>query len=154
MQKCPFYRLFGHFLYTINCSFYEWYGGTKNQERIKYFQYPVKLVYLHTNWNFKNHQENQYFIALYIKSNQYRHKYRKTLQKSTLSSILHTQSKTSIQTTFFLYKYENPKKIHTFTDYQLFIKNQIKFIKITLISNWKREYINMATKTTNKKYSK
>ena len=64
----------------------------------------------------KNYQENQYFLVLYIKSNQYRTQYRKTPLKSTLSPITKPKSKLTIQNIFFLYKYEIIRKIHTFTD--------------------------------------
>ena len=97
-------------------------GGTKNLEWINYFQQPVKLVYLHTNWKFKKHQENQYFLILYTNFIKYRTQYRKTLLKSTLSPISHPKSQPTIQTTFFLYKYKILIKIHIFTDYQLFTK--------------------------------
>ena len=58
----------------------------------------------------KNYQENQYFLVLYIKSNQYRPQYRQTPQKSTLSPISQPKSKPTIQTTFFLYKYKITRK--------------------------------------------
>ena len=95
-------------------------GSTIFNNRLSWF------IYTPTEKS-KNHQENQYFLVLYIKSNQYRTKYRQTTLKSTLSPISQPKSKPTIQTTFFLYKYENPNKIHTFIDYQL-------FIKITLIT--------------------
>lgn len=81
------------------------------------------MVYLHTNWKFKNHQENPHFLTLYTNFIKYRAQYRQTPQKSTLPSTSHTQSQPTIQTTFFLYKYKNPKKNPHF--YRLLIFHQI-----------------------------
>lgn len=85
-------------------------------------------------------KKNSHFLTFYTNFILYRTQYRKTLLKSTLSPITQPKSQLTIQTTFFLYKYKNPKKIHTFTDYQFFIKNHINNKKIILISNSKREY--------------
>ena len=97
---------------------------------------------------FENHQENQHFLTLYTNFIQYRTKYRKTPRKSTLSPTSHPQSKTPIQTTFFLYKYKNPKKIplSPITNFSLKIISIHQ--KFTLISNTKRE-INNVTKISN-----
>ena len=74
-----------------------------------------KFIYTPTE-KYKNYQENQYFMALYTNFIQYRTQYRQILQKSTLSPISQPKSQPPTQTTFFLYKHKNPKKIHTFTD--------------------------------------
>ena len=76
-----------------------------------------------------------------------------SLKLTKINTFTHhtPQSKPTIQNTFFLYKYKNPKKIHIFTDYQLFIKNNINNIKLTLISNSKREYKNATKIQTNTK---
>ena len=50
----------------------------------------------------------------------------KPQKKSILSPITQPNFQPTIQTIFFLYKYKNPKKIHTFTDCQFFTKNYIK----------------------------
>ena len=125
-------------------------GGSKNSNKCSVFPAAYKLVHLHTNLIFKHSIQNLQnttkspFSHHPIQKSQYRTKYRQTQLKSTLLPIQHTKSKPTIQTTFFLYKYENPKKIPIFTDYQLFIKNHINNIKnFTLISNSKREYKNV-----------
>ena len=129
-----------------NRAFY--IGGTKNQNKCSVFRAAYKLLHPHTNFILKHLNKNpikpskiKHFAHFNPKS-QYRTQYRQTQLKSTLLPIQHTKSQSTIQTTFFLYKYENPKKIPTFTDYQLFIKNHINHIKIQLISNSK-ENINM-----------
>ena len=53
---------------------------------------------------------------IFTQKHQYRTQYRKTPLKSTLSPIIQPKSQPTIQTTFFPYKYKNPKKITTFTD--------------------------------------
>ena len=55
-------------------------GSTIFNNRLSWFIYtPTKKI--------KNNQENPHFLTFYIKSNQYRPQYRKTLLKTTLSPI-------------------------------------------------------------------
>ena len=61
-------------------------GSTIFNNRLSWF------IYTPTEKS-KNYQENQYFLVLYIKSNQYRTKYRQTPQKSALSPITHPNPK-------------------------------------------------------------
>ena len=96
-----------------------WNGSTIFNNRLSWFIYtPTK--------KFKNHQENPYFLTLYTNFIQYRTQYRQTPTKINTFAHFTTQITSTIKTTFFLYKYKNPKRIHTFTDYQLFTKNHIK----------------------------
>ena len=125
-------------------------GGTKNSNKCSVLPATYKLDYLPTNFilNHSNKNSNKpskikhftHFNHLTSIS----HPISSNPTKINTSTHLKPQSKTTIQITFFLYKYENPKKIPIFTDYQLFIKNHINNIKkFTLISNSKREYKNV-----------
>ena len=103
-------------------------GGSKNQNKCSVFQAAYKLVHLYTNFILKSLNKNliksskiKHFTNFNPKS-QYRTQYRQTPLKSTLTPIPQPKSKLTIQITFFLYKYKNHKKIHTFTDYQFFTK--------------------------------
>ena len=97
-------------------------GRTKNQNVCSVFPAAYKLVHLYTNLIFKHSNKippnpvKSSISPIFTPKSQYRTQYRQTLLKSTLSPITQSKSKTPIQTTFFLYKYKNPKKIHTFTD--------------------------------------
>lgn len=120
-------------------------GGTKNQNKCSVFPAAYKLDYLHTNLKIKPLNKNYQnpskssISPIYSPKIQYRTQYRKPPLKSTLSPTTQSKSKITIQTTFFLYKYKNPNKIHTFTDYQLFIKNHINNIKFhTYLKHKKR----------------
>ena len=103
-------------------------GGTKNQNKCSVFPAAYKLVHPHTNLIFKHStkiQSNPVKSSIsptYTTKSKYRTKYRQTQQKSILSPITQPNSKHTTQTTFFLYKYKNPKKIHIFTDHKIFIK--------------------------------
>ena len=91
-------------------------GGTKNQNKCSVFPAAYKLVHLHTNLIFKHSIQNLQNITKSPLPNhpttksKYRTQYRQTQLKSILLPIQHTKSKPTIQTTFFLYKYKNPKK--------------------------------------------
>ena len=104
-------------------------GVLKTYNRIAIFNNRLSWFIYTPTEKFNNHQENPHFPTLYINFIQYRTKYRKTPRKSILSPTTQPNFQPQIQITFFLYKYKNPKKIHIFTDYQLFIKNHINNIK-------------------------
>ena len=83
----------------------------------------INILKLKTpNQNIQKSQQNPHFCQSTSKKSQYRTQYRKTPTKSTLSPISHPKSQPTIQITFFLYKYKILRKIHIFTDHQLFTK--------------------------------
>ena len=98
-------------------------GRIKNQNKCSIFPTAYKLVHLHTNLKIKPLNQNHHKptkIPLFhhpLQNPQYRTQYRQTLIKSILSPTTQPKFQLTIQTTFFLYKYENPKKINIFTDY-------------------------------------
>ena len=101
-----------------NCSFYEYNGGTKNCETIQENQYLVKLVHLHTNSN-----PNKIPIFFTFRpSNHISHPISPNPTK--INTFIHFQTKISTHNpnTFFIYKYKNSNKIHTFTDYKFLTK--------------------------------
>ena len=104
-------------LFSIPGSSWFIYTPTKKNKYIKIKNTQPKHSKISTKSPLSHHQTTK---------SQYRTQYRKPLLKSTLSPITQPKSKLTIQTNFFLYKYKNPKKIHIFTDYQLFIKNASK----------------------------
>ena len=124
-------------------------GGAKNQNKCSVFRAAYKLVHLYTNLIFKHSIQNLQNTTKSTLSHhptqksKYRTQYRQTQLKSILLPIQHTQSKPTIQTTFFLYKYKIIRKIPIFTDYQLFIKNHINNIKNSHLSPIQKENINM-----------
>ena len=119
--------------------------GTKNQNKCSVFPAAYKLVHPQTDFILNHLTQNP------IKSSKIKHftnSLIKTLishpissnpTKINTSTHLKPQSKTTIQTTFFLYKYKILRKIHIFTDYQLFIKNHINNIKFHTYIQFKKE---------------
>lgn len=110
-------------------------GGTKNQNKCSVFRAAYKLLHLHTNLIFKYSIQNLQnttkspFFHHPIQKSKYRTQYRQTQLKSTLSPISNHNQKSQSKP---LSSYINTKilrKIPTFTDYQLFIKNHINNIK-------------------------
>ena len=116
-----------------NRAFY--IGGGKNSNKCFVFPAAYKLVHLHTNLIFKHSIQNLQnttkspFPHHPIQKSQYRTQYRQTQLKSTLPPISNHNQKPQFKP---LSSYINTKilrKIPTFTDYQLFIKNHINQIK-------------------------
>ena len=91
-------------------------GGTKNSNKCSVFPATYKLLHLHTNFILKhlnktpsNPVKSSISLTLTPKI-QISHPISSNLTKINTSTHLKPQSKTTIQTTFFLYKYKNPKK--------------------------------------------
>lgn len=90
----------------------------------------TKLFHLHTNLkksnpiikHLKSHKtiKNPHFHHYPLQKFKYRTQYRQYPQKSALSPITHLNLKPTIQSTFFRYKYENPKKNPYFHRLQTF----------------------------------
>ena len=115
IRKMPIFQGFEGIFYILKIVvFMNNVGVLKTQDGSTIFNNRLSWFIYTPTEKFKNYQENQYFLVLYIKSNKYRTKYRKTPLKSALSPISQPKSKLTIQTTFFLYKYEIIRKIHTF----------------------------------------
>ena len=88
-ENAHFSRFFGIFYILKIVVFMNNVGVLKTQDGSTIFNNRLSwFIYTPTEKS-KNYQENQYFLVLYIKSNQYRTKYRQTPLKSTLSPITH-----------------------------------------------------------------
>ena len=103
-------------------------GATKNQNKCSVFPAAYKLVHLYTNFILKHLNKNlikpskiKHLINLSYQI-QISHPISSNPTKINTFTNLTPQFQSKIQSTFFLYKYENPKKIHTFTDYKFFTK--------------------------------
>ena len=126
-----------------------WVGRTKNQNKCSVFLAAYKLVHLHTNLKIKplnQNPPNPNKITTFQTSTPkipISHPISSNLTKINTFTHHTTQIQTPIQTTFFLYKYKILRKIHTFTDYQLFIKNHINNIKNSHLSPIQKENIKM-----------
>ena len=116
-----------------NRAFY--IGGTKNQNKCSVFRAAYKLLHPHTNLIFKHSIQNLQnttkspFSHHPIQKSQYRTQYRQTQLKSTLPPILNHNQKPQFKPLSSYINTRILRKIPTFTDYQLFIKNHINQIK-------------------------
>ena len=88
-----FTRFLGIFYILKIVVFMNNVGVLKTQDGSTIFNNRLSCFIYTPTEKSKNYQENQYFLVLYIKYNQYRTKYRQTSLKSALSPILHPNSK-------------------------------------------------------------
>ena len=103
-------------------------GRTKNQNMCSVFQAAYKLVHLYTNLILKHLNKNlikpskiKHLINLYY---QIQISYSISSNPTKINTFTHPTPKSQplIQTTFFLYKYKNPKKNPHF--YRLLVSHQ------------------------------
>ena len=85
---------------------------------------------------------------------QYRTQYRKTPLKSTLLPIQHPNFNPQFKPLSSYINTKIPRKIHTFTDYQLFIKNHLNNIKIHTYLQFKKENIKHRNKNNSQQIFK
>ena len=113
--------------------------GVVKTKRISLFSIPGSSWFIYTptkkinilklktpNQNIQKSQQNPHFCQSTSKNPNIA----PNIAKPPLNQHFHQfhtpNPKPTIQTTFFLYKYKNPKKIHIFTDYQFCTKFTFK----------------------------
>ena len=132
-------------------------GGSKNSNKCSAFPATYKLDYPHTDFILKHLNKNpikpskiKHFTHFNQKS-QYRTQYRQTPLKLTLPPISNHNQKPQFKPLSSYINTRILRKIPTFTDYQLFIKNHINQIKtyntniyihFNIKFNIKMDYIN------------